>query len=243
MQGDGRRRTPSFSETRRGPVAATAALAATANAAPLSPVVPQPGLAPRNREGVEPAVVHRATSIISTRSRSIGAVAGTSDGIGAGVIGISYWRRHWLGGGTTGIAIGAVTLVGRSVSVMSLAVTGPPCCLRKPDCAASAAKREERKDPMKILAASAFAFALGLVSVSAQAMPLAPIDQSGASSRDIIHVAQGCGPGFHRGPHGACRPLYIALPAGTPARTASSASGTEAIGGAGPQWRSLLSFG
>jgi hypothetical protein len=70
----------------------------------------------------------------------------------------------------------------------------------------------ERKDPMKILAASAFALTLGLTSMSAQAMPLAPIDQSGASSRDIINVAQGCGPGFHRGPHGACRPLYNCPP-------------------------------
>jgi len=69
---------------------------------------------------------------------------------------------------------------------------------------------------MKILAASVFALGLGLMStslmsVSAQAMPLAPIDQS-AASRDVIHVAQGCGPGFHRGPAGACRPLYNCPP-------------------------------
>ena len=64
---------------------------------------------------------------------------------------------------------------------------------------------------MKILAASAFALGLGLISMSAQAMPLAPLDQSGAS-RDVVHVAQGCGPGFHRGPYGACRPLYSCPP-------------------------------
>jgi hypothetical protein len=64
---------------------------------------------------------------------------------------------------------------------------------------------------MRILAASVFALGLGLMSMSAQAMPLAPIDQS-AASREIIHVAQGCGPGFHRGPAGACRPLYNCPP-------------------------------
>ncbi|HEY3679573.1 MAG TPA: hypothetical protein VGL45_12715 [Bradyrhizobium sp.] len=60
---------------------------------------------------------------------------------------------------------------------------------------------------MKILAASAFALSLGLMSMSAQAMPVAPVDQSIASP-DVIHVAQGCGRGMHRGPRGACRPLY-----------------------------------
>jgi hypothetical protein len=42
-------------------------------------------------------------------------------------------------------------------------------------------------------------------------LPLAPIDPS-AASRDVVHVAQGCGPGFHRGPAGACRPLYNCPP-------------------------------
>jgi hypothetical protein len=37
-------------------------------------------------------------------------------------------------------------------------------------------------------------------------MPLAPLDR--AMSSDTIRVAQGCGPGWHRGPGGACRPLY-----------------------------------
>ncbi len=69
---------------------------------------------------------------------------------------------------------------------------------------------------MKILAASAFALGLGLMSglmsiSAAQAMPLAPVDHATAS-RDVIHVAQGCGPGMHRGPRGACRPLYNCPP-------------------------------
>lgn len=55
---------------------------------------------------------------------------------------------------------------------------------------------------MKTLFAAAFlaVSAAGLGAVSA--MPVAP---SSAGS-NVIHVAQGCGPGFHRGPMGACRP-------------------------------------
>ncbi len=64
---------------------------------------------------------------------------------------------------------------------------------------------------MKILGASAFAICLGMAAVSAsKAMPLAPLDQSASS--DTIRVAQGCGPGWHRGPYGACRPLYSCPP-------------------------------
>lgn len=55
---------------------------------------------------------------------------------------------------------------------------------------------------MKTLFAAAL-FAASVVGLgSASAMPLAPA----GNSSDIIHVAQGCGPGFHRGPMGACRP-------------------------------------
>jgi hypothetical protein len=59
---------------------------------------------------------------------------------------------------------------------------------------------------MKILAASAFAIGLGLMAMSAQAMPVAPLDSTVAS--DTVRVAGGCGPGWHRGPYGGCRPLY-----------------------------------
>jgi hypothetical protein len=65
---------------------------------------------------------------------------------------------------------------------------------------------------MKTLAVAALALGLGLFSLPAvQAAPLAPVMPAlaqGASSVEIIQVAQGCGPGFHRGPRGACRPLY-----------------------------------
>lgn len=59
---------------------------------------------------------------------------------------------------------------------------------------------------MKLLVASAFAIGLGLMAAPAQAMPLYPVDR--AVSNEVIQVAQGCGPGMHRGPRGACRPLY-----------------------------------
>jgi hypothetical protein len=36
------------------------------------------------------------------------------------------------------------------------------------------------------------------------AMPAAPLSPS--ASPDVIRVAGGCGPGFHRGPYGGCRP-------------------------------------
>jgi hypothetical protein len=41
-------------------------------------------------------------------------------------------------------------------------------------------------------------------------MPLAPLDQ--AASADVIRVAGGCGPGWHRGPYGGCRPMYNCPP-------------------------------
>jgi len=65
---------------------------------------------------------------------------------------------------------------------------------------------------MKILTASALALGLGLAGIGAsQAMPLAPL--GGQQGAEVIQVAQGCGPGFHRGPYGHCRPLF-SCPAG-----------------------------
>jgi hypothetical protein len=64
---------------------------------------------------------------------------------------------------------------------------------------------------MKILALSAFAIGLSLAAVSvSQAMPVAPLDQS--VSANTIRVAGGCGPGWHRGPYGGCRPMYNCPP-------------------------------
>src|SRR3979409_2660403 len=61
---------------------------------------------------------------------------------------------------------------------------------------------------MKLLAASALAIGLGFAAISAsQAMPIAPLDQSQAAPEDTIRVAGGCGPGWHRGPYGGCRPM------------------------------------
>lgn len=50
-----------------------------------------------------------------------------------------------------------------------------------------------------------FAMALGLAG-GAQAMPVPGDGAPGAAG--IALVAQGCGPGMHRGPYGGCRPNY-----------------------------------
>lgn len=63
---------------------------------------------------------------------------------------------------------------------------------------------------MRMLATSTFAIGLGLLTVSAQAMPVYPVDKP--VSNEITRVAQGCGPGMHRGPAGMCRPLYTCPP-------------------------------
>lgn len=56
-----------------------------------------------------------------------------------------------------------------------------------------------------ILAATVFAATLA-VAGAASAMPLAPLGSN--NSADVIQVAQGCGPGWARGPMGRCRPMY-----------------------------------
>jgi hypothetical protein len=53
---------------------------------------------------------------------------------------------------------------------------------------------------MKTLIAAAI-ISIGAFS-AAQAMPVAPAPADGA----VTLIAQGCGPGMHRGPLGRCRP-------------------------------------
>jgi hypothetical protein len=53
----------------------------------------------------------------------------------------------------------------------------------------------------RLIAATFLASAL-MGAGFANAMPLAPAD--GAPNADIIRVAGGCGPGWHRGPYGGC---------------------------------------
>ena len=56
-----------------------------------------------------------------------------------------------------------------------------------------------------ILAAGALAAMVTFgLPLSAQALPAAAPGLPTAS--DVTLVAQGCGPGFHRGPYGGCRP-------------------------------------
>lgn len=49
---------------------------------------------------------------------------------------------------------------------------------------------------------------------AASAMPMAPL--GAGESADVIQVAQGCGPGWARGPYGRCRPMYRAAPVYAP---------------------------
>ncbi len=57
---------------------------------------------------------------------------------------------------------------------------------------------------MKKIVAAAFAASLAWAASPASAMPVGSLDQ--AQNAMITHVAGGCGPGFHRGPYGGCRP-------------------------------------
>ena len=52
----------------------------------------------------------------------------------------------------------------------------------------------------------AAAFVSTLMIAGANAMPLAPL--APVPNADIIEVAGGCGPGWHRGPYGGCRRNY-----------------------------------
>ena len=60
-----------------------------------------------------------------------------------------------------------------------------------------------------LLAAIAGIGLAGFASTGASAMPVAP--QQSASPL-VQHVAQGCGPGFARGPRGYCRPMRRMAP-------------------------------
>lgn len=51
---------------------------------------------------------------------------------------------------------------------------------------------------------------LGFAASAAQAVPLSG-NLGGISTPDVVLVAGGCGPGFHRGPYGACRPNGVVV--------------------------------
>jgi hypothetical protein len=55
-------------------------------------------------------------------------------------------------------------------------------------------------------AAALVAGGLGMAS-AANAAPIGAGLAGAAGDGLITHVAQGCGPGFHRGPYGGCRPF------------------------------------
>jgi hypothetical protein len=55
-----------------------------------------------------------------------------------------------------------------------------------------------------LFAAALLAGSLAGLGAANAAMPLAPLGAS--ENADVIQVAGGCGPGFHRGPYGGCQP-------------------------------------
>jgi hypothetical protein len=59
---------------------------------------------------------------------------------------------------------------------------------------------------MNRLIAIAFLAGTWMSAGAAYAVPLTPL--APAPGTDMIKVAGGCGPGFHRGPYGGCRQNY-----------------------------------
>jgi hypothetical protein len=57
---------------------------------------------------------------------------------------------------------------------------------------------------------AATGFAVAVFASAAQAMPAAPI--GGDARSGVTLVAGGCGPGWHRGPYGRCRPNMAPRP-------------------------------
>ena len=72
----------------------------------------------------------------------------------------------------------------------------------------------------------AAAFVSAAMIAGANAMPLAPL--APAPNADVIEVAGGCGPGWHRGPYGGCRRNYANPRRCTPARAAGTSAATAA---------------
>ena len=62
---------------------------------------------------------------------------------------------------------------------------------------------------MKMISTLLSASVLFVLASAAQAMP---IPAPNLASGDVTLVAQGCGPGGHRGPYGHCRALYTCPP-------------------------------
>jgi hypothetical protein len=104
----------------------------------------------------------------------------------------------------------------RQTSVALVRDYQPPMFFLVTESRRLAATWKERKESMKLLVASVVALGLSFLGFSfaamtaSQAMPLAPLDQ--AASADTIRVAGGCGPGWHRGPYGGCRPMFNCPP-------------------------------
>lgn len=55
----------------------------------------------------------------------------------------------------------------------------------------------------KFLLSTAFAVAATMIASTADAFPVPPLSESPTGF--VVKVRNGCGPGWHRGPYGACR--------------------------------------
>ena len=77
-------------------------------------------------------------------------------------------------------------------------------CVRPIAWGATSHREPKDEEPMRKYLLSAVVAVAAFAAAEAQAFPSAPATSSG--NADVILVAGGCGPGFHRGPHGGCRP-------------------------------------
>lgn len=63
----------------------------------------------------------------------------------------------------------------------------------------------------KLFLSLLFGGAVAMTAFNAEAFPQAPLSPAPISS-DVIQVAGGCGPGWHRGPRGGCRRNFAPAP-------------------------------
>jgi hypothetical protein len=59
--------------------------------------------------------------------------------------------------------------------------------------------------PKELVLLTAIVVVFTLITFSAQAMPVSALKGATNGSGHVVHVAGGCGRGWHRGPYGHCR--------------------------------------
>src|SRR5262245_27009385 len=76
------------------------------------------------------------------------------------------------------------------------------CTRRSESCGGESRLKHGMRNAMKKVLLSAAVAVATFAAVEVQAFPVTP---TAGGNTDAILVAGGCGPGFHRGPHGGCR--------------------------------------